>query len=104
MSTQRFCFLVAASDEFEWSIDFACASKIKRAWSIIRSALLDDIASAISSDLPEGEMISAALIHRALPGLRRVVRAATTAQHVVPTLATALKFIVSYAPHEAKRI
>ena len=37
-------------------------------------------------------MISAALIHSALPGLRRVVIAATTAQNVVPTLAPALKF------------
>jgi 6-phosphogluconate dehydrogenase len=94
---QGFRILAAASDEFDWSIDSARAAEVWRAGCIIRSALLDDIASAFRSDLPEGQLIFAdhfvVLIRDALPALRRVVSGATAAGHAVPALASALGFL-----------
>ncbi len=94
---QGFRILAAASDEFDWSIDPARAAEVWRAGCIIRSALLDDIASAFRSELPEGQLIFAdhfvEIISGNLPALRRVVSAATAAGHAVPALASALGFL-----------
>jgi len=94
---QGFRILAAASDEFDWSIDPARVAEVWRAGCIIRSALLDDIASAFRRDPPEGQLIFAddfvALIRDALPALRRVVSGATAAGHAVPALASALCFL-----------
>lgn len=94
---QGFRILAAASEEFEWSIDPARTAEVWRAGCIIRSAMLDDIASAFRSDLPEGQLIFAdhfaAIIKDALPALRRVVSAAIAAGHAVPALASALGFL-----------
>ncbi|MCF2905281.1 NADP-dependent phosphogluconate dehydrogenase [Octadecabacter sp. CECT 8868] len=93
---QGFSILDAASQEFDWSVDHARVAEVWRAGCIIRSAMLDDIAAAFRSGLPEGELIFAprfvSLLKAAAPSLRRVVSAALTAGHAVPALTSALTF------------
>ncbi|MCF2872484.1 NADP-dependent phosphogluconate dehydrogenase [Octadecabacter sp. G9-8] len=94
---QGFRILAAASTEFDWSIDYARTAEVWRAGCIIRSALLDDIATAFRADLPKGELIFAptfvTLLRDGLPSLRRVVAAASSAGHPIPALASALAFL-----------
>ena len=94
---QGFRILAAASTEFEWSIDYARTAEVWRAGCIIRSALLDDIATAFRGDLAKDELIFAPafvkVLRDALPSLRRVVAAATMAGHPIPALASALAFL-----------
>ena len=94
---QGFRILDAASDEYEWSVNYARVAEVWRAGCIIRSSLLDDIASAFRGDLPEGQLIFsevfAKLIGDKLPALRRVVGAAVAGGHPVPALASALGFL-----------
>lgn len=94
---QGFRILAAASQEFDWVIDHARAAEVWRAGCIIRSALLDDIATAFRGDLPQGQLILsghfAGLIAQHVPAMRRVVSAAMAAGHPVPALASALSFL-----------
>jgi len=94
---QGFRILDAASKEFDWSIDMARTAEVWRAGCIIRSVLLDDIATAFRSDLPHGQLVFApAMVERltaALPALRRVVCAAATHGHGAPALSSALSFM-----------
>jgi 6-phosphogluconate dehydrogenase len=94
---QGFRILDAASVEYDWSIDFARTAEVWRAGCIIRSALLDDIASAFRSDLPNGQLILAPafveMLTPVIPALRRVVAGAVSAGHAVPALASALGFL-----------
>lgn len=94
---QGFRILAAASAEFDWNIDHARTAEVWRAGCIIRSALLDDISDAFRSDLLEGELIFAPafveMLKTAVPSLRRVVCAATTAGHAIPALSSALSFL-----------
>ncbi|WP_281983490.1 NADP-dependent phosphogluconate dehydrogenase [Thalassorhabdomicrobium marinisediminis] len=94
---QGFRILSAAAAEFDWQIDYARTAEVWRAGCIIRSALLDDIATAFREDLPEGELIFAptlaSIMKDALPHLRKVVCAAHTGGHAIPALASALGFL-----------
>ncbi|SMX33547.1 NADP-dependent phosphogluconate dehydrogenase [Octadecabacter ascidiaceicola] len=94
---QGFRILNAASDEYHWSIDCARVAEVWRAGCIIRSSLLDDIASAFRGDLPEGQLIFsetfAKFIRDGFPALRRVVSVAVAGGHPVPALASALGFL-----------
>ena len=98
---QGFRILAAASEEFEWSIDFARTAEVWRAGCIIRSALLDDISAAFRGDLPHDQLIFAPdfadRLRKALPALRRVVGAAVMGGHAVPALSSALAFLDSFA-------
>ncbi len=91
---QGFRILLAASDEFEWSLDYARIAEIWRAGCIIRSSMLDDIASAFRSDLPHGRLILSDHFSKILTdnvgGLRRVVAGAALAGIPVPSLSAAL--------------
>ena len=91
---QGFRILAAASEDFGWDLDYARIAEIWRAGCIIRSALLDDIATACRSDPPEGQLILAApmraLLEDGVPALRALVAAAVGAGHAVPALASAL--------------
>ena len=93
---QGLSLLQAASDEFDWSLDLARVAEIWRAGCIIRSALLDDIASAARNGMPHGQLILAdgfrARLEETVPALRRVVRAAMHHGLPVPALAAALSF------------
>ncbi|MEP5031824.1 MAG: NADP-dependent phosphogluconate dehydrogenase, partial [Marinomonas sp.] len=76
---QGFRILDAASDEYAWHLDMAQISEIWRAGCIIRSALLDDLASAFRGELPHGHLVLspviAAKLARVIPALRRTVAA-----------------------------
>ena len=94
---QGFRILLAASEEFEWSLDPARIAEIWRAGCIIRSALLDDIAEAFREAPPHDQLIFAPafkpMLKDSLPALRSVVARAIEAGHPVPALAAALGFL-----------
>ena len=96
---QGFRLLASASQNYAWALDMAQIAEVWRAGCIIRSALLDDIATAFRSALPEGQLIFApaftTLLKTSLPALRRVVAAAISAAQPVPVMSAALSFIDS---------
>ncbi|WP_050932046.1 NADP-dependent phosphogluconate dehydrogenase [Aestuariivita boseongensis] len=96
---QGFRILQAASEGFDWSLDLARTAEIWRAGCIIRSALLDDLASAFRADPPMGHLILApdiaADLKTSLPALRQTVAAAVSAGLPVPSLSGALQWIDS---------
>lgn len=98
---QGFRVLTAASEAFDWALDMARIAEIWRAGCIIRSALLDEFADAFRGELPHGHMVLApAMVERlrdTVPGLRRVVAAATLAGQPVPALGAALAWHDSMA-------
>jgi len=91
---QGFRTLHAASDAYDWALDLARIAEIWRAGCIIRSALLDDLATALRDDPPQGHLFLAPTLRDALilaiPALRQVVAAATLAGLPVPSLAASL--------------
>lgn len=93
---QGLALLAAASEEFAWELDLARVAEIWRAGCIIRSALLDDIASAVRQGLPHNQLILAPAfktrLDHGIPALRRVVLAAIENGQSVPALAAALSF------------
>ncbi|NBD30011.1 MAG: NADP-dependent phosphogluconate dehydrogenase [Alphaproteobacteria bacterium] len=94
---QGFRILLAASDEYAWSLDPARIAEIWRAGCIIRSALLDDIADAFRGSLSHDQLIFApafaAMLQDSLPALRDVAAKAIEAGHPVPALVSALGFV-----------
>ena len=96
---QGFRIMQAASDEFSWSLDLAQIAEIWRAGCIIRSALLDDLASAFRADPPMGHVILspniAADLKDTIPALRETVAAAVAAGLPVPALSGALQWFDS---------
>lgn len=96
---QGFRVLQAASDQYEWALDMPRIAEIWRAGCIIRSTLLDDLADAFRSDLPQGELILAPAIRArlevAITPLRRVVIAGVAAGIPVPVLAASLAWFDS---------
>ena len=93
---QGFRILNAASDEFKWELEFARIAEIWRAGCIIRSAMLDEIADAFRTDLPEGRLILSGhfveVLTRNIAGLRRIVSSAVLLGLPVPALAAALSW------------
>ncbi len=93
---QGFSLLSAASAEFDWSLDLARIAEIWRAGCIIRSSLLDDIATAFRGDLPGGNLILAPAFVRTLgetiSALRRTVASAAVTGLPVPALSSALAY------------
>ena len=93
---QGFRILNAASEEFNWDLDFARIAEIWRAGCIIRSAMLDDIADAFRTDLPNGRLVLSEhfieVLSQNVAGLRRVVAAAALRGLPVPALAAALSW------------
>jgi 6-phosphogluconate dehydrogenase len=93
---QGLSLLAQASDAFDWSLDLARVAEIWRAGCIIRSALLDDIASAVRAGLPHGQLMLAPFfadhLDRAIPSLRSVVGQGIAAGRPVPALAAALSY------------
>ena len=91
---QGFAILAAASDEFAWSLDLARIAEIWRAGCIIRSGLLDDLASALRDGPPLGQVIlspqMAGILNADVAALRQVVGGAVQAGLPVPSLAASL--------------
>ncbi len=94
--SQGFSLLAAASDEFDWGLDLARTAEIWRAGCIIRSALLDDIATAFRGELPGASLMLAPefsdRLADTLPALRRVVAQAVQSGQPAPALAAALGY------------
>ncbi|MGB1234948.1 MAG: NADP-dependent phosphogluconate dehydrogenase [Planktomarina sp.] len=93
---QGFRILKAASDEFGWDIDYARVAEIWRAGCIIRSTMLDDIADAFRTDMPDDRLILSDHFSKVLTdhvgGLRRVVAAAALRGLPVPAFSAALSW------------
>lgn len=91
---QGFAVLTAASDAFDWQMDLARIAEIWRAGCIIRSDLLDDLASALRAAPQPGLLVLApdlcARLSGTIPALRQVVATATLAGLPVPALAASL--------------
>jgi 6-phosphogluconate dehydrogenase len=98
---QGFRVLTAASEDFNWDLDLAHIARIWRAGCIIRSVLLDEFSDAFEAKLPGDHLILApsmrAHLARAMPGLRRVVAAASLKGLAVPSLSAALAWHDSMA-------
>ncbi len=93
---QGFEVLDEASASHGWDLDFARIAEIWRAGCIIRSVLLDDIATAFHQGPPRGRLVYAEsfvdLLQTHAPALRRIVCAAATNGHPAPGFASALSW------------
>ena len=93
---QGFALLSAASEEFGWALDLTRIAEIWRAGCIIRSALLDDIASAFREPPPGHNLIMAPTFARTLNddmgSLRRVVARSVLAGLPVPAFSAAIGY------------
>ncbi|MFO8127733.1 NADP-dependent phosphogluconate dehydrogenase [Yoonia sp.] len=92
---QGFRMIRAASDQFDWNLQSPAIARVWREGCIIRSAMLDDMASAFTED-PQRSLMAApffsAQIAKTHDALRKVV--ATAAMHgiAVPAHAAALAY------------
>ncbi|MDO5643369.1 MAG: NADP-dependent phosphogluconate dehydrogenase [Paracoccus sp. (in: a-proteobacteria)] len=92
---QGFDMLAKASAAFDWALPMPEIARIWRNGCIIRSEMLNDMASALSAT-PDDNLIFSApfteLLKTHEPALRRVVLAATGAGIAVPALAAGLSW------------
>ena len=75
---QGFAMMTAAAGEFGWALDMPRVARVWRAGCIIRSAMLNDMASALAEDPGRNLMLApyfVAHLRRTVPALRRVVAA-----------------------------
>jgi 6-phosphogluconate dehydrogenase len=92
---QGFGLLTTASKEFGWTLPLAGIAKVWREGCIIRSAMLDDMATALSGDATTNLMFAPAFAERlkATHGsLRAVVAEGALAAIPTPALAAALGY------------
>lgn len=94
--SQGFALLQAADRDFNWGLDLARVAEVWRAGCIIRSAMLDDMASAVRAGLPQGHLMLAETFRShlatAIPALRRVVANAAILGLPVPAFSAALGY------------
>ncbi len=92
---QGFAMLKAASDQYEWGLPMAEIAKVWRAGCIIRSAMLDEMAAALT-DHPETNLMFApsfvAKVKDCHACLRQLVACAVQAGHPTPALSAALAY------------
>jgi 6-phosphogluconate dehydrogenase len=97
---QGFALLDAASAEHGWGLDLAATAEVWRAGCIIRSVLLDDIASAFRTGVPHGLLMLAPYfadrLIAAAPALRRTVAAAACCGVAAPALGAALAYLETF--------
>ncbi len=90
---QGFTMIAAAGPAFGWDLQLPAIARVWRAGCIIRSAMLDDMAQALTED-PGRNLVLApdftAQLKRTLPLLRRVVSAAALHGHAMPALSAGL--------------
>jgi len=88
--------LSAASDEYNWDLDLASCAEVWREGCIIRSTMLDEMATAAREGLPHGNLIFsprfADRIKEGSSALRRVVASAALSGQPVPAFAAALAY------------
>ena len=99
--SQGFSLLAAASREFDWGLDLARIAEIWRAGCIIRSAMLDDMASAARAGLPFDMLIFAPGFHEKLNAaqgaLRELVAFGARGRHPLPAFSAALSYLDSHS-------
>jgi 6-phosphogluconate dehydrogenase len=90
---QGFAMISAASDSFGWRLPLPEIARVWRAGCIIRSAMLNDMAEALTQD-PARNLILAPFfaerIEAALPALRQVVAEGALKGHALPALSSGL--------------
>ncbi len=92
---QGFGLLATASAEFGWSLPLAGIARVWRAGCIIRSAMLDDMATALSGDTPANLLFAPGFVGRMAAShdsLRAVTAAAALAGIPTPALSAALSY------------
>lgn len=92
---QGFGLLQAASQEFAWDLPMAEIARVWREGCIIRSAMLDDMASALSEDAQNNLMFApyfADRLKETHQGLRAVVAQSALSGAPVPALSAALSY------------
>ena len=90
---QGFTMTAAAGPAFGWNLQLPAIARVWRAGCIIRSAMLDDMAQALTEDPARNLMLAplfTAHLKRSLPALRRVVSAAALHGHAMPALSAGL--------------
>lgn len=92
---QGFAMISAASDQFGWSLHGPTIARTWRAGCIIRSAMLDDMATALS-EAPDRTLIAAPFfadwLKKTHGALRKVVSVGSEAGIAVPAQSSALAF------------
>jgi 6-phosphogluconate dehydrogenase len=90
---QGFAMMTAAAAEFGWALDMPAIARVWRAGCIIRSAMLNDMATALAAH-PGQNLILAPFfadhLTRSLPALRRVVAAGALNGLGLPALSSGL--------------
>ncbi|MBF9030292.1 NADP-dependent phosphogluconate dehydrogenase [Rhodobacterales bacterium HKCCE3408] len=93
--SQGFGMIAAAGAQFDWPLDLPEVARVWRAGCIIRSAMLDDMAAALSDD-PSRELMMAphfaGILTETHDALRRVVSTAALKGHPVPALSAGLAY------------
>jgi 6-phosphogluconate dehydrogenase len=90
---QGFSMLAAASGKFGWTLELPQIARVWRAGCIIRSAMLNDMAKALSEDPGRNLVLApdfARLVADGLPALRQVVTQGVGAGHALPALSAGL--------------
>jgi len=97
---QGFSLLAAASEEWDWDLPLAAVARLWRAGCIIRSAFLDDIASALDQPSAGANLLMApsfaAHLQETQGDLHATVAAAAAHGLPVPALSAALNFFDGY--------
>lgn len=90
---QGFAMMTSASAEFGWSLDLPAIARVWRAGCIIRSAMLNDMATALAED-PGRNLILAPFfaqhLKASVPALRKVVAAGALNGFACPALGSGL--------------
>ena len=90
---QGFALIVAASREFGWNLPLPGIARVWREGCIIRSSMLNDMATALEEDPGRGLMLApffAAHLKASSPGLRSVVAAGAAHGLPLPALSAGL--------------
>ncbi len=93
---QGFELLAQASREYAWNLDFAQIARVWRAGCIIRSDMLDDVASAFEAEPDASLLAGPAFQDRLAPlmtSLRETVSAAALGGYPAPALGSALVYV-----------
>jgi 6-phosphogluconate dehydrogenase len=90
---QGFAMMTAAAAEFGWALDMPAIARVWRAGCIIRSAMLNDMATALA-EIPGRNLILAPFfaekLRQSVPALRRVVAAGAMGGLGLPALSVGL--------------
>ncbi len=90
---QGFAMMTAAAKEFGWALDMPAIARVWRAGCIIRSAMLNDMVTALAQDPARNLMLApffADHLRRSVPALRRVVAAGALHGLGLPALSAGL--------------